>query len=121
MSWFPQFPRIRSKPSQTPSLPYNSYPQEAEGLRVLREHPRWKDLQRLLERVAQSEYDRLASGLPYEDYLAQVGAYQAAARAVDMVDTILSKVKDNDERERNTSDAKRDHRNAISYASPYGR
>jgi len=88
-------------------------------LAVLRAHPRWKDLQNLLERRAQEEYNRLADGLPYEEYLAQVGCYQAYRQVVDLVDTILSHVKDNDERESAAREHARDHTQSVFYASPY--
>ena len=68
-------------------------------------------MQGLLERVAQSEYDRLASGLPYEEYLAAVGAYQASRRAVELVDTLIAKAQQIHDRT--------DHRNSIFYADPY--
>jgi hypothetical protein len=69
--------------------------------------------------VAQSEYDRLATGLPYEEYLAQVGAYQSAARAVDLVDTLIAKADELNGRKRDDTEHKRDHRAAITYSSPY--
>jgi hypothetical protein len=75
-------------------------------------------LQALLERVAQSEYDRLGMGLPYEEYLAQCGAYQAARRAVDLVDTIIEKAERVQDNGRHESESRRDHAKSIFFGSP---
>lgn len=117
MSWFPRFPRIRSKPSPTLSLPFNSSLQEVERLRELKAHPAWKHLQHLWERVAQAEYDRLGQGLEYDQYLAAMGAYQAARRTVDLVDTLIEKADAHHARERTTDTSARDHSTAIFYGS----
>lgn len=119
--WFPRFRRTPSKGSPTPPLPFNSSLQEAEGLAQLRAHPRWKDLQALLERVAQQEYDRLGDGLGYEEYLAQVGAYQASRRAIDLVDLILEKAETNHDRTADAERAHRDHTRRITYGTPFWR
>ena len=66
--------------------------------------------------MAQSEYDLLATGLGYEEYHHQVGAYQCARRAVDLVDTLIAKVEDHDRLARPDTSA-RDHQRAITYGS----
>jgi hypothetical protein len=118
MKWFPRFPKIRSKPSETPSLPFNSSLQEVGHLKALRAQPGWVHLQTLLERVAQAEYDRLAMALPYEEYLAQCGAYQASRRAVDLVDTLIEKAELAHGHKRDTDDHRRDHAKSIFFGSP---
>lgn len=117
--WWPRFLKTRSR-DRTPSLPHNSSLPEVEGLRKLRTHPAWEHLQALLERVAQQEYDQLAQGLPHDQYLAQVGAYQCARRYVDLVDTLIEKADEYYGRTRDTTEHDRAHRGAIFYASPYG-
>jgi hypothetical protein len=77
----------------------------------------WKHLQALWERVAQQEYDRIATGLPYEEYLAQVGAYQACVRHLTLVDTIIEKADQINERKR--IDAERQPDRSIFFANPY--
>ena len=120
MKWFPRFPKIRSKPSQTHSLPYNCSPEEVERLAVLRQHPAWRHLQNLLERVAQAEYDQLAMGsgddAGYDHYLLALGRYQAASRMVDLVDTLIKKAND---RTKPDDRVESDNRAAFSYSSPY--
>jgi len=74
--------------------------------------------QALLERVAQAEYDQLGTGLPYEEYLAQVGAYQASRRAVDLVDTIIEKAERMKEDVRHDTEYRRDHARSIFFGSP---
>jgi hypothetical protein len=118
MKWFPHFLRTRSRPSETHSLPFNSSLPEAAHLKALRAAPGWAHYQELLERVAQAEYDRLGTGLPYEEYLAQCGAYQAARRAVDLVDTIIEKAERIQSNGRHESEHGRDHKRSISFASP---
>lgn len=118
MKWFPTFPKIRSKPSETPSLPFNSSHQEVAHLKALREQPGWVHYQALLERVAQAEYDRLGMALPYEEYLAQVGAYQACRRAVDLVDTLIEKAETVHGHKRESDEHRRDHARSIFYGSP---
>lgn len=117
--WFPRFPKIRSKRSETPLLPYSSSLQEVERLRALRDQPAWKHLQALWERVAQAEYDKLGAGLAYEDYLAVVGAYQAAKRTLELVDTLIAKADEYNARHRTTDDAERDHRQSIFVSGPF--
>ena len=119
MKWFPRFPRIRSKPSKTPELPYSSSLEQVEALKALRKHPAWKHLQALLERVAQSEYDRLAGGLAYEDYHAQVGKYHACRGIVELVDTLIEKADAHDARHRTSDEHERAHRTSITVNSPH--
>src|SRR4051812_39801847 len=119
MSWFPRFPRIRSRQRPTPQLPFNSSLEQVAALASLREAPGWKHHQDLLERVAQAEYDRIAGGLPYEEYLAAVGAYQASRRAVDLVDTLIQKAAEHNGRKRDTAEHEREHSSSIFFASPY--
>lgn len=119
MKWFPRFPRIRSKASPTPSLPFNSSLQEVAALKALRDHSAWRHHQALLERVAQHEYDRLAQQLPYEEYLAQCGAYQAARKAVDLVDTLIEKADAIHDSTRQSDDTKRAHTRSIFFGSPF--
>jgi hypothetical protein len=68
--------------------------------------------------VAQSEYDRLAGGLAYEDYHAQVGKYQACRGIVDLVDTLIEKADAHNARERATDDHARDHSHSITINTP---
>jgi len=119
MKWFPLFPRIRSKPSETPALPFSSSLQEVAHLKALRASPEWPHLQALLERVAQAEYDRLGTGLPYEEYLAQCGAYQAARRAVDLIDTLIEKADANHGRQSDAILHEREHKRSIFFGSPH--
>jgi hypothetical protein len=91
------------------------------GLQALRAHPAWHRLVGLLERVAQAEYDRLGQGLSHDEYLAQVGAYQASRRAVDLVDNLLEKAKDDDDSAKRATESKRDHTRAITFGSPHWR
>lgn len=117
MSWFPQFPRIRSRRSETPVLPFNSSLQEVAHLKALKEGPHWAHLQALLERVAQHEYDQLGANLGYEQYLAQCGAYQACRRMVDLVDTLIEKADATDARTRDSDDHAREHRKSIFFGT----
>src|SRR4051812_23646223 len=119
MKWFPRFPRTRSRQSPTPLLPFSSSVEQVAGLKALREHPQWKHLQGLLERVAQAEYDRIANGLAYDDYLAAMGAYQACRRAVDLVDQLIEKADQHNARQRDTAEHGQQHRDSIFFASPY--
>jgi hypothetical protein len=57
-------------------------------------------------------------GLPYEEYLAQCGAYQAANRAVTLVDTIIEKAERVQTNGRHESEHRRDHARSIFYGSP---
>jgi hypothetical protein len=118
MKWFPHFLKTRSRPSETHSLPFNSSLQEAGHLKALRAAAGWAHYQALLERVAQAEYERLATALPYEEYLAQCGAYQAARRAVDLVDTIIEKAERIETDGRHESESGRDHARSIFFGSP---
>ena len=118
MKWFPRFPRIRSKPSATPALPFNSSLQEVGHLKALREQPGWVHLQALLERVAQAEYDRLGTGLAYEEYLAQCGAYQACRRMVDLVDDLIETAKRTQTQRTDEYEHRRDHAKSIFYGTP---
>jgi thymidylate synthase len=74
-----------------------------------------------LERVAQSEYDQLARGLPHDEYLVQCGRYQSARRQVDLVDTLIHQLKDTDERERAAAQHTRDHLKSVTYGTPHWR
>jgi hypothetical protein len=85
---------------------------------VLRTHPAWEAYQGLLERVAQAEYDRLSQGLPHDQYLTQCGKYQACRSMVDLVDILLTHLKDDNERQRLTREHARDHHAAITYGTP---
>jgi hypothetical protein len=53
--------------------------------------------------------------------LAQVGAYQASRRAVDLVDNLLEKAKDDDDSAKRATESKRDHTRAITFGSPHWR
>jgi hypothetical protein len=53
--------------------------------------------------------------------LAQVGAYQASRRAVDLVDNLLEKAKDDDDSAKRATESKRDHTSAITFGSPHWR
>jgi hypothetical protein len=72
----------------------------------------------LLERVAQAEYDKLGTGLPYEEYLAQCGAYQACRRMVDLVDLLIEKAANTHNQRRENDEHGRDHARSIFYGSP---
>lgn len=67
--------------------------------------------------MAQSEYDRLGHGLEYEQYLGACGAYQSARRMVDLVDTLIQKAEEHDDRTRTADTTDRDHRRSITYGS----
>lgn len=69
--------------------------------------------------MAQAEYDRLAQGLPHDEYLAQVGAYQACRRMVDLVDTLIAKAEALDERIDTADRERRDHSKRVTYATPH--
>lgn len=69
--------------------------------------------------MAQAEYDKLAQGLSHDDYLVQVGTYQASRRALDLVDTLLEKARQLDDRAKSAQQHERDHRKLIAYASPH--
>jgi hypothetical protein len=71
--------------------------------------------------VAQSEYDRLAhdSNPDYDRYLMQLGAYQACERATRIVDDILDKVKDDDDRTESRRQHAADHRQLVTYGTPF--
>jgi hypothetical protein len=47
-----------------------------------------------------------------------VGAYQAAKRTVELVDTLIEKVDEHNARKRDTDASERDHRDAITFGSP---
>jgi hypothetical protein len=74
-----------------------------------------------LERVAQSEYDRLGQALPHDQYLAQCGAYQACRRAVDLVDTLIAKADEHNARQRDATEHTRDHLKSVTYGTPHWR
>ena len=118
MKWFPRFPRIRSKPSETLWLPFNSSLQEVGHLKALRDHPQWPHLVALLERVAQAEYDRLGANLPYEEYQFQCGAYQACRRAIDLVDILIEKAERTDDSRRVADESRRNHERSIFFGTP---
>lgn len=118
MKFFPQFPRTRSKPSETLQLPFNSSLPEAEQLKALRSHSGWKAMVALLERVAQADYNLLAQGLEYEAYHQAVGAYQRSRAMVDLVDNIIEKAERIHEHGRESGSAGRDHERSILFGSP---
>jgi hypothetical protein len=57
-------------------------------------------------------------GLPYEEYLAQCGAYQASRRAIDLVDTLIEKAEKTDDVRRDAEFQRRDHAKSIFFGSP---
>src|SRR4051812_41310055 len=114
--WFPKFRRILSGPA-TPSLSWGCSLEQAERLRALKAHPAWHHLEDLLKQVAQYEYDQLGKGLEYEQYLTQVGAYQAARRAVDLVDSLIQQADNINGRRAESEQHERDHSRSIFFGS----
>jgi hypothetical protein len=76
-------------------------------------------LQNLWERVAQAEYDKLGAGLAYDDYLAVMGAYQACRRNMEIVDTLIAKAQELNERTERDTESRRNQRDALFTSSPY--
>lgn len=123
MNWSPKFPKILGKWSHrpvapsVPNLPFHSSPEEVEHLKSLRDNPNWRHYQALLERVAQAEYDQLATPLGQDRYHFQVGAYQASRRHVDLVDALITKWEEHCARSERDRDTGHDNRSAIFYGT----
>jgi len=120
--WFPKFRSILNLRRQDSRghpvvLPFQCSVEEVEHLKALRGHPAWKHYSALLERVAQAEYERLAGGLPFEQYQFQCGAFAASRRNFDLVDALITKLEEYAKRSERDADAARDNRDALFYGT----
>lgn len=96
----------RSPPpsSERPVYPLGLNQEQVDSLRRLASTPQWRTYTEALQAVCETEFARILSGLPHDQYLMKTGRVQALMEVLTLPDTLDQKAQEIDEHSRTAAE-----------------